>query len=627
MEQYDRNIKVVMDFLKAKNYSASVISLHRLCYREFKEYLHQNELSYSFEKSNKWLENNKDTWDYRRYTGWKHCLDQLNDVCQNQFISLDHLGPHASAYALLSSTLRNEIDEFLTYGLMYSKDSRYRISCSRFMLYLEEKGLTSIKQLNYDILLTFHEEDYHRSAKSKDVYEDLIRALLRYHASKGRCAYGHALALNKMLIHQIITIDQTEIFATLDKDGYSVTWQDIETFLIAMKEIGYAGSVLKYTKHILTLLYIFLDMNQLLLNDDILWLWFKAVKPSLKSNWKQARRSLTQYLLYIKSGEIVTNVTGSPYAVSSIEKLPEWIQNPLSDYLGLLKREGWKKSTIAMQKSSNLRFGQYLQHTNINGFDKVTSEVLRAFNQQDVHSTPEGKAAYNCRIRGFIIYLNEQGLISNPFLYKALPAISAPSTRIVRVLSDEEINDIWSVDINQLSPKALRDYAIVCIGLGMGFRASDIASIRFQDINWKQRSISLVQQKTGKAISLPMLVRIGNILFRYLRDARPKSNSAYVFIKHETPYDKLDRGVCRRALIRILPERETSNKGFHVVRKTFATNLLRGNTKVELISDSLGHSTDSTVLKYLSLDEERMRLCPLSLKEIGISWKGGAFNA
>lgn len=214
MEQYDRNIKVVMDFLKAKNYSASVISLHRLCYREFKEYLHQNELSYSFEESNKWLENNKDTWDYRRYTGWKHCLDQLNDVFQNRFFSLDHLGPHASAYALLSSTLRNEIDEFLTYGLMYSKDSRYRISCSRFMLYLEEKGLTSIKQLNYDILLTFHEEDYHRSAKSKDVYEDLIRALLRYHASKGRCVYGHALALNKMLIHQIITIDQTEIVAT-----------------------------------------------------------------------------------------------------------------------------------------------------------------------------------------------------------------------------------------------------------------------------------------------------------------------------------------------------------------------------------------------------------------------------
>jgi integrase len=161
----------------------------------------------------------------------------------------------------------------------------------------------------------------------------------------------------------------------------------------------------------------------------------------------------------------------------------------------------------------------------------------------------------------------------------------------------------------------------------MGFRASDIVGIRFQDINWKQHSIRLIQQKTGKSIALPMPVRVGNILFRYLRDARPKSSSPYVFITHETPYDKLDRGVCRRALIRILPERDAPNKGFHVVRKTFATNLLRGNTKVALISDSLGHTTDSTVHKYLSLDEERMRLCPLLLSEIDISWKGGAFNA
>ena len=50
-------------------------------------------------------------------------------------------------------------------------------------------------------------------------------------------------------------------------------------------------------------------------------------------------------------------------------------------------------------------------------------------------------------------------------------------------------------------------------------------------------------------------------------------------------------------------------------------------SKIELISDSLGHSTDGTVHKYLSLDEERMRLCPLSLAETGISWKVGAFHA
>lgn len=161
----------------------------------------------------------------------------------------------------------------------------------------------------------------------------------------------------------------------------------------------------------------------------------------------------------------------------------------------------------------------------------------------------------------------------------------------------------------------------------MGFRASDIVSIRFQDINWKKRSITIIQQKTGKLLEMPMPVRTGNVLFRYLSSARPVSSSPYVFILHEAPYNELERNVCRAALIRFLPDRKSENKGFHVTRRTFATGLLMGNTKVELISDSLGHSTDSTVHKYLSLDDERMRLCPLSLEETGISWKGGAFHA
>lgn len=69
------------------------------------------------------------------------------------------------------------------------------------------------------------------------------------------------------------------------------------------------------------------------------------------------------------------------------------------------------------------------------------------------------------------------------------------------------------------------------------------------------------------------------------------------------------------------------NCSFHSVRRTFATQLLNGNTKLELISDSLGHSTDDTVHKYLSLDEKGMRSCGLSLEDTGISYKGGVFHA
>ena len=223
--------------------------------------------------------------------------------------------------------------------------------------------------------------------------------------------------------------------------------------------------------------------------------------------------------------------------------------------------------------------------------------------------------------------LYEQGLIEDPYLYRALPTAVSDRVSVVQTLSKEDVAAIWAVNPDELSPKALRDYAMVCIGLTMGFRASDIVSIRFSDIDWKQKSICVIQQKTGKALVLPMPVKTGNILFRYLRDGRPKSDEPYVFIRHEAPYDRIQRGVCRSALKRFLGIQKHSGCNFHAVRKTFATKLLEGGTNVELISDALGHSNDSTVHKYLSLDEKRMRMCTLSMAETGIFFKGGAFHA
>ena len=174
----------------------------------------------------------------------------------------------------------------------------------------------------------------------------------------------------------------------------------------------------------------------------------------------------------MKTGIITTSYTGDPSYVPTLDRLPAWASDSIHSYLALLEREGWKNSTITMHRSCCIRFCQYLQKDGINDFCEITTNTLQDFNRKDVHTTPEGKAAYNCRIRCFLIYLYEQGLICNPYLYKALPTMSAPRTVIVQTLSAEDMDYIWSVDIDTLSPVGLRDYAIVCVGLTMGFRVS-----------------------------------------------------------------------------------------------------------------------------------------------------------
>ena len=260
---------------------------------------------------------------------------------------------------------------------------------------------------------------------------------LRYSSDQGKCSLGFSLALNKLLIHQIVEIPDAELSGTPPTVLPVISWSIIERFLQEMANARYRNTVLKSTKHILTLYYIFLDMHSFSRTEENLWLWFEHVKPFLGAGWKQHRRSLCQFLHYLKTGIIITSYTGDPAYVPPVDRLPVWASNSIHSYLALLVREGWKKSTITMHRSCCIRFCQYLQKNGINDFFEITTNTLQDFNRQDVHTTPEGKAAYNCRIRCFLIYLYEQGLICNPYLYKALPTMSAPRTVIVQTLSAE----------------------------------------------------------------------------------------------------------------------------------------------------------------------------------------------
>ena len=627
MERFETSVSIVMTFLKEKQFSVSAISQHRLCYREISEYLSNINLEYSPTIGYQWVESHYDCWSYRKYTGYRHCIDQLNDVFMTGNISPAHLSPRCSAYSLLSPEHRAVLDSFISDTNI--GDDRYRIACSRFLYYMQSKKILSINDITYDAIICFHNNDYHRVQKSKDIYEDLIRVFLRYLASFNICDIGLSLVLNKLLINKVVVLPEEKILDLVleNDDTFEISWSQITNFISELKAIKYGKTVLNSSEHILSLLYIFLQMHQTKLTEKLLWYWFDTVKPLLGSNYKQHRRSLSQFLKYIKIGIIVTSVTGNHHTVDTIDILPDWIANHLKEYLELLKREGWQPSTIAMHKSSNLRFCKYLQKIEIKNFCEITPAIISNFNLQDKHSTAEGKAAYNCRIRSFIIYLFEQKLITNAYLYKALPTFASNAVSIVQTLTKEEVETIWSVNPEALGPKELRDYAMVCIGLTMGFRACDIVSLCFDNVDWKRKCIRITQQKTGKLITMPMPVKTGNILYRYLRDGRPQSKEPYIFIRHEAPYDRIQCGVCRSALKRFLNLPHASKCKFHSVRKTFATQLLEGNTKTELISDSLGHSTDDTVHKYLSLNASRMRLCAISMADVGISYKGGAFDA
>ncbi len=167
---------------------------------------------------------------------------------------------------------------------------------------------------------------------------------------------------------------------------------------------------------------------------------------------------------------------------------------------------------------------------------------------------------------------------------------------------------------------------MMLLGLRMGMRSSDIVNLQFIDIEWNKSVIHFTQKKTKTDITLPMPIEVGNALYKYIIEGRAKTDCGYLFVNTRTPHQKITRTTCYAAIKSILPERSVPRSGFHVTRKTCASKILNEGHEMQTILDVLGQQGPENVHKYLLLDAKQMKLCPLSLKAMGILMKGGFKN-
>src|SRR5690606_32376724 len=76
----------------------------------------------------------------------------------------------------------------------------------------------------------------------------------------------------------------------------------------------------------------------------------------------------------------------------------------------------------------------------------------------------------------------------------------------------------------------LRDRAMLLLMFRLGLRGSDVAGLRLDDVNWQDGTI-LVSGKNRREELLPLPQDVGDTLLAYLRDERPRTECAHVFLR------------------------------------------------------------------------------------------------
>ena len=155
------------------------------------------------------------------------------------------------------------------------------------------------------------------------------------------------------------------------------------------------------------------------------------------------------------------------------------------------------------------------------------------------------------------------------------------------------------------------------LALQTGLRACDISDLRRENIDWKSKTVNIVQHKTGVPLSLPLPSEAGNAVADYLLHGRPVCDLPHIFIcdvGKKRPIKSRTFGTVVTKYMKRTGIYDTERRrGFHSFRRTFGTSLLKNDIPMDLIQQMLGHTQMNSMKPYLSVEEEGLKRCALSL--------------
>lgn len=289
----------------------------------------------------------------------------------------------------------------------------------------------------------------------------------------------------------------------------------------------------------------------------------------------------------------------------------------LQDYIRHCQQKDYSKVTQNHYRKITEKFLSFLESQGIKCIVDISARNLYDYINTLLGYSYKTVEMHLCALRSFLRFLHTNALHPQE-LAEFIPAIKArKQNRIPSVWSPENVTKLFDA-IDRGNPAGKRDYAIILLVARLGLRTMDIKHLKLENLKWQDNRIVLMQSKTSRELSLPLLPDVGWAIIDYLKNGRPKVDSPYVFLRHLAPLepfsdeDRLHQIVVKYMRLAKIPISPQKKKGMHSLRHTLASRLLEENTPLSIISDILGHvSSDSTAV-YLKVDVDMLRECALN---------------
>lgn len=269
-------------------------------------------------------------------------------------------------------------------------------------------------------------------------------------------------------------------------------------------------------------------------------------------------------------------------------------------FLGTLKARRQSPATVKKRRDSLRKLLLFLQGKGIERFADVDARTLDAFRLCLVeHDYSPSEIESSLRSTQFLFrYLEDTNqLFDNP---AERLKIQKPPLTLGTVLSEREVLRLMAVP-DLTNPRGLRDRALLEVLYSTGLRRGEAVGLTLHDVDLDRATVK-VHGKFSKQRLIPLGKHAVKYLRLYLQEARPR-----LLPKFMPPSDALWLDRCRKGMpaqsvcrvVKVCAEKAGVVADTHTLRRTCATQLLRGGAHPAVVAQILGHSGLRSLSHYL----------------------------
>lgn len=278
----------------------------------------------------------------------------------------------------------------------------------------------------------------------------------------------------------------------------------------------------------------------------------------------------------------------------------------VDDFVARSITSGHRDSTINSEASALCKFLAFVQESGAKNLSSITETMVKEY-----------KIAFgvaNDTITRLGRMIRMIGNSTTPF-----PHCSAVK-HLINVLTPDERIKIEKLLCDDGADLTYMQRAVGRLVQCTGMRTSDVRDLRFRDVDLRNNTIRFVQKKTSAPLEIPLLPYVGNAIVDYILHERPQTESPYLFVSKR----KIKGGYCQVSPYKIMSTiydscgiRQNARRGAHLLRHSFATQLIEQGADIGIVSNILGHTNAAATLEYISVSAELLRSCFLDISQFG----------